>query len=298
MNDVPSGQSSTRSSWGRKLLFPAIFFIGGLGVAGWVVTQTPLGTQFMGHDAVEPIPIDPARLQGADPGTVAPDIGLRLAALEARLARAETAGAAGGVAGSMASNDHISGLVLAFAARRALETGHSLGPIETELRARYGTTSPHLVEAIANLAKQPITVAELKSELTALQPTLVSSSDNWWDRLTESLSSLATVRKAAVQNDQPAVLFESAQLALDSGNVESALATVAKLPRRGAATDWLLKAKRLATATKALDALEARAFEVTPAPAVVEPSAAPLAPAPAANPLPPASDPIGSTGTF
>src|SRR3546814_8195783 len=54
------------------------------------------------------------------------------------------------------------GLLIAFAARRALDTGGPLGYIEGQLRLRFGRAQPRAVATIINAAREPVTLQDLQ----------------------------------------------------------------------------------------------------------------------------------------
>src|SRR3546814_21057224 len=64
-------------------------------------------------------------------------------------------------------------LLIAFAARRALDRGLSLGYLEAQLRLRFGDDQPNAVKTIINTARDPITPEKLRSELDEMAPQLV-----------------------------------------------------------------------------------------------------------------------------
>ena len=74
----------------------------------------------------------------------------RVAALDERLTRitVEAQAASGNAA-------RAEGLLIAFAARRALDNGGSLGYIEAQLRSRFGQAQPRAVATIINAAREP-----------------------------------------------------------------------------------------------------------------------------------------------
>ena len=270
--------STANRSWHRALLLPGLFFIGGIGATGWFLTSTETGSNLIAP-APAPIAVDPARIS-APAGTVSPDIGARITDLEMRLARAEAAPASSG--GASAASDRATGLVIAFAARRALERGQPLGPIEAELRSHFGTATPHLIAAVVAAAERPVTLDQLRTEFDTLSPGLSGTNTGWWARLT----GLVTVRDAAQSPADPVALLNRASAALDAGRVSVAMEAVAKLPGRAAADGWIELAKRYVAADTALSELEASAFKgqavpvpppaiILPEPDISEPASAP-----------------------
>src|SRR3546814_8273346 len=65
------------------------------------------------------------------------------------------------------------GLLIAFAARRALDRGLSLGYPEAQLRLRFGDDQPNAVKTIIDNARDQITLEQLRSGLDDMAPQLV-----------------------------------------------------------------------------------------------------------------------------
>ena len=276
--------SGPSRSWRRAIILPILFFVGGIGATAWFLTSTDTGSGLIASPP-PPIAVDPSRIAAAANPPSA-DVAARIAELETRLARAEAAPA--GQGGGSTASDRVTGLVIAFAARRALERGQPLGPIEAELQAHFGASQAHLVAAVAAAAQRPVSLDQLRTEFDKISPSLSGSSDGWWARITGGLASLFTVRDAAQPSSDAATVLKRADAALEQGKVATALEEVAKLPSRAAANDWIDLAKRYVSATTALDALEASAFkgEATPAPpAIVLPEPDTMEPAPAPSPV-------------
>lgn len=277
------------------LIVAGIAFLGGLALMAWALTQWEPMKRFVAGNAPATVTVQPTAnrpLVAAVPsGTVAAEappvaatigqttaIDSRIADLEGRMARIDLRAAAAAGNASRAE-----GLLIAFAARRALDRGVALGYIESELRDRFGPTQPRAVAAIIAGAQQPVTVEGLHQGLTALAPDLIGggANESWWDATRRSLSNLVVVRKQGTESPAPDNRVERAQLHLQSGQVESALAEIARLASRDKATDWMAKARRYIESHRALDIIEAAALTDTPN---IEPAPAPAPEAPAAGP--------------
>ncbi len=276
---------------------PVLFFVGGVAATGWILTSTDFGVRLASHREPEPIAVDAAQIapsaqtsSPANPPAVTapmPDMAARIAAVEARLAQTEATGKSAGPG----TSPQLSRIMLAMVARRTIETGRSIGGLESELQKQFGSDAPYLVTAITSATRDPVTLAALTTEFSGLAPSLSGSGDKWWARISNSLSNLVTVRDGKTKSDDPAALVGRADAALKAGKVEAALEAVGALPNRALAGPWMVKAKRYAAAMQAVDALEAKAFAAPPveAPAPVmtlpDPSPAPdLAPAPVLQP--------------
>jgi hypothetical protein len=277
------------------LIVAALAFLGGLALMAWALTQWEPMKRFVAGNAPATATIQPTTNRplvaavpsgavAAEPPPVAATIGQttaidsRIADLEGRMARIDLRAAAAAGNASRAE-----GLLIAFAARRALDRGVALGYIEGELRDRFGPTQPRAVAAIIAGAQQPVTVEGLHQALTALTPDLIggSANESWWDATRRSLSNLVVVRKQGTESPAPDNRVERAQLHLQSGQVESALAEIARLASRDKAADWMAKARRYIESHRALDIIEAAALTDTPN---IEPAPEPAPAAPAAGP--------------
>lgn len=277
------------------LIIAALAFLGGLALMAWALTQWEPMKRFVAGNAPTPVTVQQTTnrpLVAATPsGTVAAQappvaatlgqtgaVDARISYLEERMARIDLRAAAAAGNASRAE-----GLLIAFAARRALDRGVALGYIEGELRDRFGPTQPRAVAAIIAGAQQPVTVEGLHQGLTALAPDLIGggANESWWDATRRSLSNLVVVRKQGTESPAPDNRVERAQLHLQSGQVESALAEIARLPSRDKATDWMAKARRHIESHRALDIIEAAALTDTPN---IEPAPVPTPVAPAVEP--------------
>lgn len=191
------------------------------------------------------------------------------------------------------------GLLVAFAARRALDRGAPLGYIEGLLRQRFGGPQPQAVAAILSASRQPVTLADLSTELDAIAPTLAAGGTpkaNWWQSFRQSLAGMVVVRRAGEPSTQPGDRVERAQRMLEAGQVDGALAEILRLPDPSAADKWIPAARRYLAGRGALDQIETAAL--------LDPATSPGAPAapwpqptkPAATPAP-AGTPAGKAPT-
>jgi hypothetical protein len=203
-----------------------------------------------------------------------PEITRRVNLLEQRLGALDIQSRA-----AVGNADRAEGLLVAFAARRALDRGVPLGYIEGLLGQRFGETQRQPVATIITAARQPVTLQELQDGLQEIGPQLVGGGTNqsWWGGLQRELGGLITIRKAGTPSPVPAERLRRATRRLEAGQVDVALAEVLRLPGREKASDWIAKARRYVMARRALDAIETAAL--------LEPRAAPPAnPAPAKAP--------------
>lgn len=196
----------------------------------------------------------PLRPLSADAGQM---LDARVVQLEERLNRiAVEAQAASGNAA------RAEGLLVAFAARRALDSGAPLGYIEGQLRLRFGQAQPRAVATIINAAREPVTLADLRAGLTAVadQVTVPPTDASWWEALEHEAREIITIHKASTPSPRPQAALDRAIRYLDGSRVGAALAEVEQMPGRAAADRWMQFARRYLEARRALDLIETAAI--------------------------------------
>lgn len=260
-----------RRSWRLTALVALVGVIAGLILASWGLKSAPaLRRSLFG----EPVPNLPQQITRYTPPATQPslpaipDAGLamRLADIEARMARVESE------AGSSGDSSRAEGLLIAFAARRALDKGMALGYVEGQLNQHFGVRQPRAVAMIIAAARHPVTLEKLNTDLAAIGPTLVGggTSEGWWENAQRALSGLFIVRRDGEASPDPAKRLARAQGLITIGRVDQALAEVARLPNRAAADNWVAAARRHVEAYRALDLLEAAAIMQDEAPAAAQ----------------------------
>lgn len=179
----------------------------------------------------------------------------RLAGLEQRMARLDLqAQAAAGNAGRAEA------LLIAFAARRAIDRGAPLGYLADQLRLRFGDAKPIAVQTVIDAAHNPVTLDKLVARLDGLGPELESAQNkSGFARLRWELSELFVIRRENAPSPAPHKRLERARWFLESGRVEAAIAEVRNLPGADEAEEWIAEAARYGGAQRALDLLETSA---------------------------------------
>lgn len=251
-------------TFGTLIAAVLIAFVAGLGVMALAV---PRWQTWRGHDvrnSVEtaPVPAGPTSqpltslLPEPTPGQ-AQAIDTRVAEIETRMARVDLRAAA-----AAGNADRAESLLLAFAARRAVDRGVGLGFVEQPLRQRFGHSQPRAVGSIITAAQAPVTIAALRAELTQLQPIVTRSaaSKGWWQATRDSLGSLFVVRRDGANSPTPDARLDRARLLVENGQVDGAMAEVARLPQGQQTSAWLALARRYVDAHNALDLIEAEAL--------------------------------------
>jgi hypothetical protein len=181
----------------------------------------------------------------------------RVAAMEQRLSKLDMQLQA--ASGNAARTE---GLLVAFAARRAVERGAPLGYLSDQLQLRFGESHPDSVRTIVDFSHDPVTLDQLVARLQGMAPNLVKAPKNegaltWLGR---EISGLFVIRRESTPSPEPQRRLERAQLFLDSGRIDPAIAEVRQMPNARQAADWIADAQRYAAARDALDMLEATAI--------------------------------------
>jgi hypothetical protein len=275
------------------VLLPALFFLLGIAAMGWLLSRWDEGARMIGilpeapAPAAAPPPAEPQPQPAAQPATeptepaaeperivIDPEITRRVSELERRIGQIDTQSRA-----AVGNADRAEGLLVAFAARRALDRGIALGFLEALLRERFGDSQPQAVGTVIAAARSPVTLQELQEGLRQIGPQLIGTGPDhgWWTTLRAELGGLVTVRRKGTPSPEPRERLRRANFWLESGEVAPALAEVMRLPGRAYAGDWIAKARRYVLARRALDTIETAAL--------LEPRAAP--PVPVAAPQQP-----------
>lgn len=284
-DDTLYATRAPRSSGGRRLLIGLLLllFMLVLGATAWRLTRSIYGAAQAGDAAgnaaaaVPGVLVDPAATPtgtAALPLPAAPTAGAlesRMLDLEQRVVRASVAAqAASGYA------NRAEAIMVAFAARRALDAGAPLGYIEGQLRVLFDAGQPRAVATIINAANDPVTINKLRAGLEDIN-LLIAKGDpkeSWWSATTRTLGSLVVIRRAGAPAPQPDQRIAHARRAVEAGQIEDAITDMAALPAQPAIAQWLDQARRYNEARRALDVIEAAA--------ILEPRTAPLL-APAAT---------------
>ncbi len=300
---APAPRRSNRGIW----IIGLIAFV--LGIAATVYVVLPLVDRWRGTDAApkmatQPLlQVEPSATQGGSvavapitmEGLAAREAALdgQLRAIEARIAAAD---AASRTAAGYATRSEA--MMIAFAARRALDRGLTLGYVQSQLSARFEASEPAAVATIIAAANAPVTLEDLREALDANAPKLTSGSTRGgvWPAIKRELSDLVVLRRETTPSPRPADRLGRARRMLQAGQVEGALAEVVRMPGALNVVPWIDAARRYIDARRALNTLELAAINgrAQPGPMAPAPAAAP-APAPAPPPADPAAAP--ATGT-
>lgn len=277
--------AARRRPWLQPLLIGAGAFVLGILAMAWVLLRWDDAGRFLGIVPDIEAPAPAAGAPGSRPllQPVQPSPGIdlnlqqRLAALELRLGELGTDAQT-----AVGNADRAEGLLVAFAARRALERGVGLGYLEGLLRQRFGNTQPEAVGTVIEFAQRPVTLQQLQAELVEIGPRLTGAApdQSFWRAIAGELANLVVVRREGTASTDPRERLRRATTLLEAGQVEEALQEVLRLPGRENGRAWIDAAQRYAASRQALDAIELAAFVE---PRTTAPAQQPQ-PAPAAAP--------------
>ena len=249
-------------SWSARLLIGLVLIIAGAGAAAWSLARYPQAARVLGvtpstqpQAAMSPRPVamNPPLQQAPQSQADA----VRVTELEQRLARVENATQrAEGFAG------RADALVVAFAARRAIDRGVALGYLENLLVDRFGAQHPAAVSTVITASHQPVRLNDLIAEYDSLGAQLRQGGpqDSWWTNFRRELGSLIEIHPADRPTANPDARYRRASQRLASGDVDQALAETMRLPGASRAGSWVAKARRYVAAHRALDEIESAAL--------------------------------------
>jgi hypothetical protein len=255
---IPPVPARARGSWTTFLAVVLAFVIG---VAIAIAAMFYFQGRWAGSPSRPAVAADPYPRSGVALRPLSTDAGQmldgRVVQLEERLNRitVEAQAASGNAA-------RAEGLLVAFAARRALDSGTPLGYVEGQLRLRFGQAQPRAVATIINAAREPVTLADLRAGLATVsdQLTTAGPQSSWWDSVEHEARALLTIRRSSTPSPRPEAAMERALRYIDAGRVSAALTEVEAMPGRAAADRWMQFARRYIEARRALDLIETAAI--------------------------------------
>lgn len=269
MTDFATSAAPPRGGMRFKhiLLLAVVAFGGGIGASwwladsyGWLGSEAPLTSAAPAPAKVRPSP-DPS-----DP-LVAP---LTASAVDSAMAAGNAARA--------------EGLLVAIAARRAIDNGTPLGYLTDQLRLRFGTSQPQAVITVLQASQKPVTLAALQSELTGMENLLVTGSreETAWATIQREFSELFVLRKSDSPSPAPTQRMLRAHAFVESGNMAGAITEISAMPgvTAPAVQSWLDRARSYDQTRKALNMLERSALA---APPIMEVSPPPIETPPASQ---------------
>lgn len=252
--------------WATRLLIGLALLISGAAAATWGLAHYHGAARVLGvvqepSVAVTPRPVAVVSQPSPAAQPPAPAQSAEIADLEARLAKVENA-----TQRAEGSAGRADALVVAFAARRAIDRGIALGYLENLLVARFGRDHQQAVATIITGSHQPVRLDQLRAEYDSLGADLRTGGpqESWWTGFRRELGSLVEVRHADRASPSVDARYLRAQQRLAAGEVDQALAETMRLPGASRANAWVAKARRYIAVHRALDEVESAALLTGP----------------------------------
>jgi hypothetical protein len=257
-------------SWTGRLLVALLLILIGAAAAVWALTRYQPAARFLG--IVPPAslrtaqhPVQPlATLPQAAPAPAAAPQGFsndtleaQIVSLQSRLQQVESQSQQ-----AQGSAGRADALLVAFAARRAIERGVALGYLEPLLVSRFGADHPQAVATVVTASRAPVRLTDLIAQYQSLEPVLTGPppDQSWWAGFKRGFGSLISVHRADQPSTQPEAPYQSALTDLTAGEVDAAMAQTMRLPGAPRAGDWINKARQYVLAHRALDEIETAAL--------------------------------------
>lgn len=283
MSDEPLAPEPARGPEARPpYLIGGLAFVGGIAVTaaafqlgGGGSTPRPVPSLV----PVETVQTEPNRPAALPAGTDVATLGAREQELAGKLDQLELRlrDITGSARNASSYASRAEQLLIAASVRRAIERGQPLGPLEGQLRQRFGESHGEAVSMILRASAEPVTLGDLRLALETIAPRLASGTDDsMWMSVRRLLSDLVVLREADSPSPRTSDRLRRARLALDHGDVETALAEVVHMPGVASAESWASAARRYVAARQGLLEIERAALE---APSATPPAAATARPA-------------------
>lgn len=261
----------TRMGWGGRLLVAVVLILVGAAAAVWALGHYQSAARFLGVVPAQqrPVVLTPKTVvMNPQPQALAPSQTAQTQAEDQKIAELENRIAAVENATERAegSAGRADALVIAFAARRAIDRGVALGYLENLLVDRFGAEHRAAVATVITASHQPVRLDDLVTEYDSIGPDLRRGGpqDSWWTNFRRELGSLVEIHSVDRPASNPEARFAQARQHLAAGNVDQALAETMRLPGAARAGDWVAKARRYIAAHRALDEIESAALLPAP----------------------------------
>jgi hypothetical protein len=253
------------TSWTARFALGLLLLIAGAALATWGLARWEVGARFFGIAPSPPLqivrqpPPPPAATIVAEPLAAAD--AARISSIESRLGAIESqAQAAAGSAG------RADAMLVAFAARRAIDRGVALGYLEPLLVQRFGAAHQGAVATIVTASRDPVRLDSLVTEYEALGPALRGGGpeEGWWDAFRREMGTIVSIHRSDTPSPQPQARFDRALARLKAGEVDAALAETMRLPGAANADKWIVRARSYIAVHRSLDEIESAALLGSP----------------------------------
>ena len=171
---------------------------------------------------------------------------------------------------ALAGDRQVRDLFLVAVARRMVDSGRPLGPVQGALSNRFADRDAAAIESLERWSAVPQTRASLGSRLDTMAMARVASqsvaaSASFWERLKARMSGLVTVADGPADQLSKADAVLAAQDALDQGDLALAAARMQRAPASAERDEWISDARTLVAAEAALDRLESALLDAASA---------------------------------
>jgi hypothetical protein len=229
----------------------------GAAAAVWGLAHNQPAARVLGVVQAPAVPVQQPQPAPAAPPASAAAIENQIADLNARVQRVENESQQ-----TLGSQGRADALLIAFAARRAIERGVPLGYLESLLVNRFGANHPQAIATIVTASRTPVRLTDLVAQYQDLEPQLTAAAPagGLWARARSGLSSLISIHHSDRPSTQPQARYDRGLAYLMSGEVDSALAETMRLPGAPRAQPWIGKARQYVISHRALDEIETAAL--------------------------------------
>lgn len=270
MDDTAPAQPPRSSSVRGLVIFALICFAIGIAAMGWLLSEwTParnllLGEAVITSPSAPTVPEIPSAPAPAISDANQPSTEAHMAKIEEKLAIIDQQADSASTDAARAER-----MMIAFAARRAIERGTPLGYLEGALMRQFGNADAGAVSTIIKAGRAPVTLEQLEEGLDATRSNLMTSGaePGWFRNLWRDVGNIAVIKQEGEDRLSPDQRFDRATQALERDRVEIAIREVQAMPGHGSAKGWLDQASRYVQARRALDRLEAITLAVSGPPA-------------------------------
>jgi len=187
-----------------------------------------------------------------------------------------------------AGDRQVRDLFLVSVARRMVESGRPLGPVQSALSARFSAQDAAAIDSLERWSNVPQTRESLGARLETLGDAIVApthaDAPGFWGRLMARMSGLVTVRDGTVAGPAQTDALAAARDALAGDDIALAATRLQAAPPSAMRDQWIADARALLAAEMALDRLEtmlldaaaadaaALASAIVPPPVIVAPT--------------------------
>ena len=265
-----NGANRGGMSWTGRFLVALLLILIGAAATVWALAHYQPAARFLGivpstalqtaQRPVQPIVTQPQSTQAPAPtpqGFSNGALEAQILNLQSRLQQVESQSQQ-----AQGSAGRADALLVAFAARRAIERGVALGYLEPLLVSRFGADHPQAVATVVTASRAPVRLTDLIAQYQGLEPALTGPppDQSWWSGFKRGFGSLISVHRADQPSTQPEARYQAALTDLTAGEVDAAIAQTMRLPGAARAGDWINKARQYVLAHRALDEIETAAL--------------------------------------